>query len=371
MRRFLIFILSLLVLLAAAFALIKFNIIPNPLVNNPLINPIEVKEVSFLEAVRTNDLVAISEQLAKGVDVNKSDESGKTALMYAAIANNFDLMKTLIAAGADINAQDNKAWSVLMYAAKNSTNTTPILYLLNLAVDPTVLSFDNESVLDVASSSVRNSALGLRMAELIENPPFDREWPSAYVVPVEGATVSSRSTHLPGARRAYRNGIHEGFDFYSGVVSVEIVYGTPIHAVANGKVIRADHDYIEMTEEEYDGIIDTAKSSLSTPGDILDKLRGRQVWIEHPGGFVSRYAHLSAIPENVVEGATVIQGSKIGETGNSGTLEAAQNTQDDPHPHVEIWQGSRNYLGDGLEPEQIYRLARQVFGEDAVSALNK
>ncbi len=370
MRKFLLFILFLLLLAALAFGLVKYNIIPNPLVNNPIFNPIEVEEISLLEAVRTNDLVAISEQLAKGVNINEVDETGKTALMYAAIANNFELMKTLIAAGADINAQDSEAWSVLMHAAKNSTDTAPILYLLNSAADPTVLSFENESVLDVASSVVRNSALGLRLEQLINNPPFDRNWPSAYVVPVEGATVSSRSTHLPGARRAYRNGIHEGFDFYSGVVSVEIVYGTPIHAVANGKVIRADHAYIEMSEEEYDSIIDVAKSSLSTPNDILDKLRGRQVWIEHAGGFISRYAHLSAIPDNVTEGVIVIQGSKIGETGNSGTLEAVQNTQDDPHPHVEIWHNNR-YLGDGLEPEQIYKLARQVFGEDAVSAVNK
>ena len=225
MRRFLVFILFLLLLAAAIFGLIRYNIIPNPISNNPFLQTVEVKEISLLEAVKTNDLVAVNEQIAKAADIDQRDETGKTALMYAAIANNFELMKTLIAAGADINAQDKNAWSVLMHTAKNSSDTIPVLYLLNMAADPTVLSFDNESVLDVANPAIRNSALGRRMKQIIDNPPFNKDWPSAYVVPVEGATVSSRATHLPGARRAYRNGIHEGFDFYSGVVSVPIVYG--------------------------------------------------------------------------------------------------------------------------------------------------
>ena len=115
--------------------------------------------------------------------------------------------------------------------------------------------------------------------------------------PVEGATFSSRDTHLPGSRRVYRNGYHEGFDFYSGVVSVPITYGTPVVATADGVISRADHDYVEMTQEAYDGLISDARNQAVTPQSTLDELRGRQVWIQHPGGFVSRYAHLSNIPD--------------------------------------------------------------------------
>ena len=365
MRKLLFFIVFLLVLAAAAFGLMKYEIIPNPFVE--IAEPVKQ---SLFDAITANDQVAIDEMIALGENINQLDSLGKTAIMVAAENNNLGLMKKLVAAGADINLQDPNGWTVLMYAAKNAVDTSSVLYLMNLGADPTLINSDGQNVLNVATSLVRNSAIGLRLDDLIKNPPFDTNWPSGYVVPVVGATISSRHTHLPGARRAYRNGTHEGFDFYGGVVSVPIEYGTPIHAVANGTIIRADKDYVEMTIDEYNEIIATAKGSLSTPIDILDKLRGRQVWIEHPGGFVTRYAHLSHIPEAINVGASVIQGTVIGETGNSGTLEAAQGTKDDPHPHVEIWNKTM-YLGDGLEPKQIYKLARQVFGEDAVLPINK
>src|SRR5699024_8164733 len=142
---------------------------------------------------------------------------------------------------------------------------------------------------------------------------------------------------LPGAPRPYRNGVHEGFDFYDGTVSVNIGYGTPISAVADGVVIRADHDYEDPSLADYEAMIAEAARALDTPPEILDALRGRQVWIRHAGGFVSRYARLAAVAEAAQEGATVRQGDIIGTTGNSGTIEAAQGTRDDPHPHVEVW----------------------------------
>ena len=91
----------------------------------------------------------------------------------------------------------------------------------------------------------------------------------------------------------------EGFDFFSRVITIPIDYGTPVRAVANGKVVRADHDYVEMTKEEYDSIIADARTQLTTPERSLDKLRGRQIWIEYIGGYVSRYAHMQSIPSDL------------------------------------------------------------------------
>ena len=121
-----------------------------------------------------------------------------------------------------------------------------------------------------------------------------------------------------------------------------------------------------MSREEYDAVIAESQSVSSTPSGNLDRLRGRQVWIGHPGGVVSRYAHLSAIEPGVQVGALVSQGQTIAATGNSGTLEAAMLTEDDPHPHVEIWLGDSTYLGAGLEPAEIYVLAAQLFGQAAM-----
>jgi murein DD-endopeptidase MepM/ murein hydrolase activator NlpD len=236
---------------------------------------------------------------------------------------------------------------------------------MNAAADPTLKNSEGQTAADLARSNVAMSTAIFERLQDLSQAVFDSNWPSGYTVPIEGATISSRATHLPGATRAYRNGTHEGFDFYAGTVSVPIDYGTPIRAVANGIIIRADQTYVEMTETEYNQVIETSKRSLNTPPELLDKLRGRQVWIEHSGGFISRYAHLSAIPSTLVVGAKVKQNDIIGETGNSGTLEAVQNTQDDPHPHVEIWKGDV-YLGHGLEPAKIYELAAQVFGKKAM-----
>jgi murein DD-endopeptidase MepM/ murein hydrolase activator NlpD len=324
--------------------------------------------VSLFEVVRTGDHAQLQASLEAGLSTDARDASGRTPLMYA-LSEGADqsMVRALIAAGADLNATDQNGWTPLMYAARDAGSAATVQLLMFAGADPSARNGEGQSAADLARRNPKVAATWLlgRLEEL-KDKPFAASWPSGYTVPVEGATISSRATHLPGASRAYRNGTHEGFDFYDGTVSVAIEYGTPIHAVASGEVIRADHDYREMSAEEYHQIIATAQRNLSTPEEILDKLRGRQVWILHPGGFVSRYAHLSEISEGVRVGAEIQQGDLIAATGNSGTLEAVQGTQDDPHPHVEIWRGDETYLGAGLGACEIYPLAAQVFGNQSL-----
>jgi murein DD-endopeptidase MepM/ murein hydrolase activator NlpD len=360
-------ILVVLVLLvaASAVALWQFDIVEIPFLRSSQARVTEASNRSFFEAVKTADVALVSEALNNGANVNARDQYGQTPLMYAASESESPaVLKTLLQAGAEINAQTDAGWTALMYAARDAQNLEVPVLLMNAGADPALRNAEGQSVLEVAGPRVRSSTLYRRLEELVSRP-FDPQWPSGYVVPVEGATISSRAVHLPNAPRRYRNGIHEGFDFYQGTVSVPITYGTPIQSVANGVVVRADHGYVEMTREEYDQVIETSRNSLITPEDMLDKLRGRQVWIEHPGGFITRYAHLAAIPESVQVGQQVAQGDVIGTTGNSGTIEAVLGTQDDPHPHVEIWRGDA-FLGQGLEPNAIYDLAAQVFGQRAL-----
>lgn len=318
--------------------------------------------------VESGDVTAIEAAFAAGADVHARNEVGLTPLM-AALGSNApnSLLDLLLANGADIDQQAANGLTALMLAAGQGT-PGQVVYLLNAGADPTVTNAEGQTALDLARSNtaVRTSGAYVRLVELAQLPSFVRGWPAAYVVPVEGATISSRRNHLPGAPRAYRNGYHEGFDFYDGTVSVSIGYGTPVRVVADGVVIRADHGYVENTQAEYDVLIATASASLDTPPEVLDRLRGRQVWVQHAGGFVTRYAHLSAVAEAVVVGQALRQGDIVGSTGNSGTLEAAQNTQDDPHPHVEIWRPDGTYLGAAMEPEDIWSLAAQVFGSAAL-----
>lgn len=317
--------------------------------------------------VEAGDAAAIHAAVAEGADVHARNEAGLTPLMVAVTTNvPTTVVEELLAAGAEIDQQAANGVTALMLAASQGT-PAQVVYLLNAGANPTLRDAEGRSAADHAASntSVRTSGAYVRLVET-QDMEFVPGWPSAYVVPVEGATISSRRNHLPGAPRAYRNGVHEGFDFYAGTVSVPIEYGTPIRVAADGVVIRADHDYVEHTLEEYEAIIADATAALDTPPELLDDLRGRQVWVRHPGGFITRYAHLATIAEGVVEGARVHQGDIIATTGNSGTLEAAQGTRDGPHPHVEIWRGDETFLGAAMEPEQIWALAAQVFGEDAL-----
>ena len=360
-----IFLAALVLVIGGGLALWQFDIIQLPSREPPI--PPEVQATTELfNAVKVGDSSSLSELLSLGADVNSQDQYGQTPLMYAASeGGNANLVDALLAQGANVNATSASGWSALMFAMQDAESLEIPVFLLNAGADPTLRNAEGQSALDVASIPVRSSPLYRRVEAMLDKP-FDQNWPSGYVVPVQDATISSRASHLPGAPRAYRNGTHEGFDFYGGTVSVPIRYGTPILAVAAGRVIRADTQYIELTQAEYDGVIEASQNSLITPPELLDKLRGRQVWVQHAGGFVSRYAHLAEIPANITEGAFVAQGDTVGTTGNSGTVEAVQGTQDGPHPHVELWKGDETYLGYGLEPDQIYVLAEQVFGSQAL-----
>lgn len=320
----------------------------------------------LFQAAASGEPEGVRAALADGAAVDFRNAEGFTPLMVA-VSEGAEpaLLGLLLQAGADVNASTAAGATPLSLAASSGT-PAQVLYLMNAGADPSVEGEGGASPAELARANpqVRASGVYARLEEFT-SATFTRGWPSGYLLPVEGATISSRRSHLPGAPRAYRNGTHEGFDFYSGTVSVAIAYGTPINAVASGTVIRADHDYVEHTLDEYNELIEVSSRALDTPPEVLDGLRGRQVWIEHPGGFVSRYAHLAAVAESVREGTAVKQGDIIGTTGNSGTIEAAEGTQDDPHPHVEIWRGDV-YLGAGLEPEETWALAGQLFGRAAL-----
>ena len=329
----------------------------------------ENKPGNFFHTVKTGTLEQV--QAALGAqnkpDLKARDSYGQTPLMYAAAGNQNPLVvEVLLKAGADVNARTDAGWTALMYAARDNTNPEVGLTLLQGGADPTAADGEGKRAVDHAleNGAMRRSAV-FRILESFNGKPFDQAWPTGYIVPVQGARFSGRVSHLPNSPRAYRNGIHEGFDFYDGVSVVEIKYGTPVIATAPGVVVRADHSYVEMSIDEYNRMIDDAKTRAITPQETLDKLRGRQVWVEHPGGYVSRYAHLASIPNEIREGVRVAQGQIVGLSGNSGTVEGALGTEDDPHPHYELWRGD-SYLGEGLDPEQIYVLVEQVFGPQSL-----
>ena len=204
----------------------------------------------------------------------------------------------------------------------------------------------------VAIAAMANAARSTNGAVTAVAPPAPRvwDWPQAaptetpmrrahapllsgFVVPVGGIEVPTEEQYLPNSARAYRSGYHEGIDF-------PVRNGTPVLAAKAGTIARIDADFRDWTPAEEQAAFDAAVALGYTPSVTLDRIRGRQVWIDHGGGVVTRYAHLSAVAPLRV-GDTVTQGEVIGAVGNSGYPEGG------PHLHFEI-RVDDDFYGDGL-----------------------
>jgi murein DD-endopeptidase MepM/ murein hydrolase activator NlpD len=181
--------------------------------------------------------------------------------------------------------------------------------------------------------------------------------------PIKGASVSKIPNHLPGAVRAYRHGTHEGMDFYQYTSNVEINRNTPIYGMAEGKVVRADHDYVPYSsEEERNKDLASAANFTGTPQFMLDKLRGKQVWISYPNGILARFCHLDRIPQSLTVGDTVTEETIIGYVGNSGTSGEVKQDDSELHLHLDLLIYNELFWV-GLNQEEVQQVLSNVFEE--------
>jgi murein DD-endopeptidase MepM/ murein hydrolase activator NlpD len=207
-------------------------------------------------------------------------------------------------------------------------------------------------VIAALASAARSGQFGLPAAPT--PTPRVWEWPSpgptdeharphpqllsGFVIPLGGLDVPSEEQYLPNSPRAYRAGYHEGIDFPAPK-------GTPVLAAKAGTIARVDSSFVDWSTEEAKAAFDAAQALGYTPAQTLDHLRGRQVWIDHGGGIVTRYAHLSAV-EPLRAGDLVTSGQLVGTVGSSGFPEGG------PHLHFEIRVGE-DFYGDGLPLPQL------------------
>ena len=194
------------------------------------------------------------------------------------------------------------------------------------------------------------------------DPASDQEEPddplTGFTVPIAGACITEFAGHLPGADRAYRNdGVHEGLDFYEWASCTAVNVAVEVLAAKAGVVIRADLDYVDITPADWDRF----EQANFAGAEILDELRGRQVWIDHGHGIVTRYAHLSAIADGIAAGVEVQQGQLIGFPGESGQREVYANPGADIHLHFEI-RIADAWLGQGESAEAARQLYLRAFG---------
>lgn len=201
-----------------------------------------------------------------------------------------------------------------------------------------------------------NPALIDNSPPIIYNPenielPYLIERLSFLSNPIPGSVLSWNDAHLPNAPRPYRNGYHQGIDFYPEGSGEFITEGTHVYSIAAGTVIRIDHNYTPLTVEKHQWLSEISlKKEQDTPEWVLDLFRGRQVWIDHGGGIISRYAHLHDVSFDLETGDYIETGQKVGTVGYSGTTSPQR-----PHLHLEIWLGN-HYLGTGMSVFQIREL---------------
>lgn len=175
---------------------------------------------------------------------------------------------------------------------------------------------------------------------------YARLW-GAFALPLEGWDVPVDVELLPGAPRDYRGGIHEGIDFPAPS-------GTPVLAAASGTIARADVSFLDWNREQQEIALYEALTLGYTPTATLDRIRGRQVWIDHGKGVITRYAHLSAVESSLHVGQKIEAGSLIGEVGSSGY------PQGGPHLHFEV-RVDDDFYGDGLTGETLVRAVSRLF----------
>lgn len=166
------------------------------------------------------------------------------------------------------------------------------------------------------------------------------------LLPIEGAEIATAPLLLPNSPREYRAGWHEGIDFAAD-------RGTPVRAAASGTVVRVDREFIDWDPEQQAAALESALALGYTPDETLDRIRGRQVWIDHGRRVVTRYAHLDSVTELFV-GEAVTRGQVVGTVGSTGFEEGG------PHLHFEIRVGD-DYLGDWLEGEELVRVLTRSF----------
>jgi len=189
----------------------------------------------------------------------------------------------------------------------------------------------------------------------------------SFLLPCPNIPIPKQANLLPNAPRVYRNGTHRGIDFPA-------VYGSKVRSPADGIVIRADHDYREVTNEFRESLLEKASVVGHTPSDVFEHiLLGRSVFIDHgidlvPGKrFVSVHAHLSLIDETIQVGKRVVRGQQLGLCGNSGTSDGALGTEAGAHLHYELIiqdESGERYLGEGLPYTELLDLLTTVFVQE-------
>ncbi|MFC3884267.1 M23 family metallopeptidase [Bacillus songklensis] len=168
-------------------------------------------------------------------------------------------------------------------------------------------------------------------------------------------------SHVPGAKRNYRGGRHEGLDWYSYSTGAVINEQTPVYAMGKGTIVRVDHVYNGyQSEKEREQDLQVCRLHGKTPLYILDRLRGRQVWVQYENGVQARFAHLSKTAKELQVGGKVDEHTLIGFVGNSGTSGEVKKDGTELHLHVDLLLNGRLFW-EGFTKEEVVSIIQAIF----------
>lgn len=200
------------------------------------------------------------------------------------------------------------------------------------------------------------------MAQTSERASLDSRDLHRFVYPSSGLCLPSDDNAMPNARLSNLLVAHEALDFYNGDVCGPVERGSPIVAMFHGTVIRADVDYDRVDADQVRELTQRASVTQVIDPYTLDIYRGRQVWIDHGDGVVTRYAHLEAVADGIEVGAEIARGQPLGTVGDSGWTESTISPGTGVRIHVEVRVGD-SFLGKGLPPEEVRRLYLRLFSD--------
>ncbi|MBN2041009.1 MAG: M23 family metallopeptidase [Spirochaetes bacterium] len=183
------------------------------------------------------------------------------------------------------------------------------------------------------------------------------------IMPIRNGLLPEKNKHYPNAPRKYRGGVHAGLDILDyhddeNYKPVSVSKDTPVLAVKDGVIIRADWNYKPMTPEEW---LNQSEYYRKNPRTFVKRsFGGIQVWIDHENGIVTTYNHLSEIDSKIKKGVRVKQGDVIGKAGNSGLIGEAEGKNYGIHLHFEIWVDGY-YLGKGMSMKDVREYFTWIF----------
>jgi len=182
-------------------------------------------------------------------------------------------------------------------------------------------------------------------------------------LPIRNAILPEDPSKYPNAPRGYRGGNHVGLDIYhyfgeTDYLIKPVTVKTEVIAAGAGTVIRADWNYVPMSETEW---IKRSEYTKRFPNTFVKHdFGGRQIWIDHGNGIVTTYNHLSKLDSSMRVGKKVRSGERIGWVGNSGLLGEAQGNNNNVHLHFEVWVDGF-YLGYGMDPIAVKKHIKWIF----------